>query len=573
MSSRGIVLVFAITVVGAARARAQQPSAPPVVTPPAAPPAQPTGQPIQYAAIDRASVRVFALSTVDVVQTPVISGVRRWVAIPDAGHGSGVVVSADGLVLTAAHVVAGARLIAVGLPGASSPLPARVVYVDAQRDFAFLAVGGEHGNFVPLPETPPTLHVRETVAAIGYPIDADRPDPQSTSGIVAGLLPSGEIQLGMSLNPGNSGGPLVNASEQIVGIVVARADPRTGVQGIGMAVPLAPILAGLRDHVLARGLLSSARTDLARSAEADLGVARAVSMLVRVGLRGVGREIAQLVDMGHAELVSLLRAIPADRVSADVGALRAALLWDALVVLLERNRAPSPRELPFGRERELGLAWEQEAIASVHAAVRSDPELPRRSPFAAFMVRFWPLPVAPPPGRPTMPRAPGVRDDEAPGLVPPATEEDEGPSRLGVRATLSIPQAMRVETVEPGGVLLGGGLSWIATESRATVSVAAVLGADVVLGSWSGDFAALLGGSLGARVGFGDLPRGRYWARVDWTPSIVQTGSHTTGSAVALRAAVGVMVGPVSVGLSWRTMGLAEAYSLHAIELGAGIGY
>src|SRR5690606_30864793 len=84
-----------------------------------------------YAGIDRATVRVFAARS---VRMKWLAGSRyqRPIALPESSHGSGVVVSADGVILTAQHVVEGARQVSVRLPGEGGALPASVVYQDRE---------------------------------------------------------------------------------------------------------------------------------------------------------------------------------------------------------------------------------------------------------------------------------------------------------------------------------------------------------------------------------------------------------------------------------------------------------
>lgn len=194
---------------------------------------------VSYASIDASTLRVFALGTVGVetVQGP---GFNVEVAAPHAGHGTGFAVAPE-LIVTAQHVVAGARHVVVRLPGEGGFLPARVVYSNEEEDIAVLHVNAALTPIRMATDTTP-LRVRQTVFAVGYPLDPSRTQAQSAKGIISGHLKDNSLQLGISVNPGNSGGPLVDEQDTVVGMVVARGDVEEGVQGIGVAVPIGKIL-------------------------------------------------------------------------------------------------------------------------------------------------------------------------------------------------------------------------------------------------------------------------------------------------------------------------------------------
>ena len=238
---------------------------------------------LEYSKIDRATVRVFSLKGVALEDVDTgNSGETRPVAIPDGGHGSGLVVNDEGLILTAKHVVEDARILAVLLPGADSAVAARIVSMDPERDIAWLAVNDAPADFVSLPAEPPTLAVRSSIFVIGYPLDAARTDPQSQYGVISGSLPDGSLQLGVALNPGNSGGPVVGTGETVVGIAVARADPMQGAQGIGVAVPMSHILPSLA-QLRKSGAFQNTRRILAADADKDRVRATILTTLMTSG--------------------------------------------------------------------------------------------------------------------------------------------------------------------------------------------------------------------------------------------------------------------------------------------------
>jgi len=162
------------------------------------------------------------------------------------GLGSGVVVNAAGTVLTALHVVDGAGPIQVEFADGTRAA-ARVAASRPEKDIAVLGVDRLPQVVVPavLAGPPP---VGDTVFAVGDPLGlrgslsagvvsaADR-----TIGTPSGTALGGLIQFDAAVNPGNSGGPLLNRAGQVVGIVTALANParQDFFVGIGFAVPIA----------------------------------------------------------------------------------------------------------------------------------------------------------------------------------------------------------------------------------------------------------------------------------------------------------------------------------------------
>jgi S1-C subfamily serine protease len=163
--------------------------------------------------------------------------------------GTGVIVNADGTILTAQHVVDGADTIKVTYAdGASSA--AKVASADAELDVASLTPAKLPDTVVPA-VLGGGLAVGDDVVAIGNQLGLRA---STTSGVVSGLnrvLPragpgdiSGLVQFDAAVNPGSSGGPLVNDRGQVVGIVVALANPTDAGTfiGIGFAVPIGAAL-------------------------------------------------------------------------------------------------------------------------------------------------------------------------------------------------------------------------------------------------------------------------------------------------------------------------------------------
>ncbi len=326
-----------------------------------------------YGTVDRSTVRVFAIGTVGVRSLAVEGGTIR-VASPSGGHGTGFFVG-PGLVLTAQHVVEDARHLVVRLPGEGGFFAAHVVVAHKDLDIALLAIEAQQPALEISRAAQP--HVRKTVYAIGYPIDATRTQPQSARGIVSGFLDDGTVQLDMALNPGNSGGPLVDEQDQVVGMVVARGNVEAGVQGIGYAVPaskLATVVAEGRRLVAAGEVVPmDAKGRLAAVVVDGLVQHGALYQLQKAGDLGEG---LRSVDLDK-ELDALTTSIDDPDLLVYVGA----ALWNAALAL------------EVGGVREIGKTTlaDQEAFALAdrlrsssakvcQRAVGIDPTVARRSP-------------------------------------------------------------------------------------------------------------------------------------------------------------------------------------------------
>jgi serine protease Do len=156
--------------------------------------------------------------------------------------GSGVIVSADGYVLTNNHVVDRGVEVTVTMPD-KRELRAKVIGVDEATDIAVLKIDAAKLMTMPWGDSS-QLKVAEWVLAIGNPFQLNQ---TVTLGIVSatgrrleGRLATYEdfIQTDAAINPGNSGGALVNARGELVGINTAIFSETGGYQGIGFAVPI-----------------------------------------------------------------------------------------------------------------------------------------------------------------------------------------------------------------------------------------------------------------------------------------------------------------------------------------------
>lgn len=157
------------------------------------------------------------------------------------GIGSGFIISADGLVLTNAHVVADARSVMIRLADTKREFPGKVLGVDEPSDVALVKIDA---TGLPVAKLGNSSAVRpgQWVAAIGSPFGFSN---TITAGIVSATnreLPDESmvpfIQTDVALNPGNSGGPLIDMSGEVVGINSMIYSGTGGYMGVSFAIPV-----------------------------------------------------------------------------------------------------------------------------------------------------------------------------------------------------------------------------------------------------------------------------------------------------------------------------------------------
>jgi len=180
--------------------------------------------------------------------------------LPVHGQGSGFIISADGLILTNAHVVRDARNVTVKLADRRE-FEASVLGVDPATDVAVLRIQAANLPTVQLGE-PSQLAVGDYVLAIGSPFGFEQ---SATSGIVSAKgrsLPGDTyvpfIQTDVAVNPGNSGGPLFDARGRVVGINSQIYSRTGGYQGLSFAIPI-DVAVRVKDQILATGSVRHAR--------------------------------------------------------------------------------------------------------------------------------------------------------------------------------------------------------------------------------------------------------------------------------------------------------------------------
>ncbi len=181
-------------------------------------------------------------------------------AQPFRGQGSGFIVSADGLILTNAHVVRNAKQVTVKLSDRRE-FAAKVLGSDASTDIAVLKIDAHDLPTVSFGD-PKAVQVGDWVLAIGAPYGFEQ---TATQGIVSakGRSLPGEnvvpfIQTDAAVNPGNSGGPLFDAEGRVIGINAQIYSQSGGFQGLAFAIPVNVALR-VKDQIVAHGRVEHAR--------------------------------------------------------------------------------------------------------------------------------------------------------------------------------------------------------------------------------------------------------------------------------------------------------------------------
>ena len=164
------------------------------------------------------------------------------------GLGSGVIINDSGAILTSLHVVANQPNILVTFADGTQS-PATIVVAQPENDIAVLTASKLPDQFLPATlGNPNAMHVGDEAYVVGHPFSLYS---SMSAGVISGFKRSFQIpdsgqtltdliQIDAAVNPGNSGGPLVNRAGQVIGIVAALLNPtkQNVFIGIGFAVPI-----------------------------------------------------------------------------------------------------------------------------------------------------------------------------------------------------------------------------------------------------------------------------------------------------------------------------------------------
>lgn len=347
----GLAIAFIVTRLwpdAAARLRGESTTPPTIAT--AAPPSPPpvaTGSglgngPVSYAdAVARAAPAV-----VNIYANKVVAAQRRLVSVDpvtqrmfggisvgppayrrEQSLGSGVIVSADGYVLTNNHVIARSNDIQVLLYDGRIAT-ARLVGGDEDTDLAVLKIDAGDLPTMKLDEAPP-VNVGDVVLAIGNPIGLGKTVTMGIASAIGRQLDQWAyeefIQTDAAINSGNSGGALVNARGELVGINTANVPQRQLAEGIGFAIPVATAK-GVLDEIVAKGVV----------------------------VRGwLGVEYGRMPITANANLASVARGAQVLAVYPQSPAMQAGLQVGDVLLSFDGEEIDDPLEL---RKREAALA-------------------------------------------------------------------------------------------------------------------------------------------------------------------------------------------------------------------------
>lgn len=232
---------------------------------------------------------------------------------PRVGFGSGVIISKDGYIVTNNHVVEGADEITVKLND-ERELKGRVIGTDPDTDLALLKIEGDDFPTIPVGDSD-ALKVGEWVLAVGNPFNLNS---TVTAGIVSAKARSigttaanGQaasiqsfIQTDAAINSGNSGGALVNAAGELVGINAMLYSPTGAYSGYGFAIPtnlMTKVVSDLKVYgTVQRALLGIKGGDFTTDLQMDDKVVKEMEKrMEELGVKD-GILVAQVIEGGSA---------------------------------------------------------------------------------------------------------------------------------------------------------------------------------------------------------------------------------------------------------------------------------
>jgi serine protease Do len=327
--------------------------------------------------------------------------------VPMRGVGSGFMVSPDGVILTNAHVVEGAKQVDVKLTDRRE-FRAKVIGIDQRTDIAVLKIDARDLPTVKL-GNPAELKVGEWVVAIGSPFGFEN---SVTKGIVSAksrTLPDDTyvpfIQTDVPVNPGSSGGPLFNMQGEVIGINAQIYSHSGGYEGLSFAIPI-DIAASVGEQILAhgqvtRGYLGVTVQEMTQSLADAFGLKQLAGTLVSavepggpaakaglepgdVILKFDGKEITNVADLpvrvanlgpGASVKLEVLRKGAAKELDVTLGKLRDTMVGAAETATQSHGRLGLIVRLLTPEERQqtgdgIGLLVENVAGPAAQAGIR-----------------------------------------------------------------------------------------------------------------------------------------------------------------------------------------------------------
>ena len=281
--------------------------------------------------------------------------------ISSEGAGSGSVLDQQGHILTNFHVVDGAKEIQVMLFDGHS-YQARVVGQDPATDIAVIRIEAPAESLIPVTLGDSTrLRVGQRVFAIGNPFGLER---TLTIGIVSSLNRSIEspskrkirsiIQTDAAINPGSSGGPLLDSQGQLIGMNTAIASNTGQSAGVGFAIPSSAIRR-IVPQLIQRGRVVRAEIGITRVLETDTGIVIATmnkgGSAEQAGLRGFGLKTQRRrqgpfvieqtsVDRSTADRIVAVDSQPVTRAEQFLDLIESHHPGDEVVLSIEREGRP-----------------------------------------------------------------------------------------------------------------------------------------------------------------------------------------------------------------------------------------
>jgi serine protease Do len=279
------------------------------------------------------------------------------------GVGSGFIISNDGFVLTNAHVVEGADEVTVTLTDRRE-FKAKVLGADRRSDVALLKLSASNLPYLRTGDSS-KIRVGEWVVAIGSPFNLDN---TVTAGIIsAKSRDTGEylplIQSDVAVNPGNSGGPLINMRGEVIGINSQIATLSGAYNGISFAVPIDEVMR-VADQLkttgkVTRGRLGVQISEVTRDVAESLGLGKArgaeVSMVESGGpAEKGGIKVGDIILKFNNQPIETTRDLPRLVGAAKVGSRGTVTVWrrgtqldvPVTIVELQEEKAPTARATP-----------------------------------------------------------------------------------------------------------------------------------------------------------------------------------------------------------------------------------
>lgn len=289
---------------------------------------------------------------------------------PFHGQGSGFIIGADGLVLTSAHVIAGARRVTVRMSDRRE-FRARVLGRDPLTDVAVLRIDARN---LPVLRPGPVaqLQVGDPVVAIGGPFGLE----QSVShGIVSamgrsvpGVTAVPHIQTDAPVNPGHSGGPLLDAGASVIGMHATIYTLSGGYQGLSFAVPI-DVVMRVMDKIVAQGRMPHGYLG-ATVQRLEPALAKVFGQEQAQGVLVAGVDIgspAESAGLRAGDIITAFNGEPLVHTGQLLGQLTMASPGERIRLSLWRERTAQERVVRLGEAMDLDDPGDAAAAAPARA--------------------------------------------------------------------------------------------------------------------------------------------------------------------------------------------------------------